>query len=121
MDSLQRELAEAKSRGFDHERQIFGPSDTLSTISGPQSEVNEGSYTNGWKFPRKEHNDMGAGKTFRKLFVADPDGTRKPGLIRSTAIQVDTVIYKNAVKDPQLILSVVIPVYEFKVYGTGER
>lgn len=115
------DIAEAFSEAFDAEREILGPAGSLKLLSGPQHAATEATYTTGWKFPRKEYNDLAAQKQYRKLVVADPDGTRKAKMFAATAIQVGSVIYKNAAKDPSLALSGVVPVYEFKVYGTGER
>lgn len=116
--------AGALSATFDAERQIDGPSGSLKILSGPQHATTEATYTSGWKFPRKEYTEnlgTAGGKLYRKLMVADSDGTRKAKLAAATAIQVGSVIYKQAVKDPSLLLPGVVPVYEFKVYGTGER
>lgn len=115
------DIAAGFSEAFDAEREILGPSGSLKILSGPQHATTEATYTTGWKFPRREYTDLVAQKQFRKLSVADPDGSRQPKLNAATAIQVGSVIYKNAAKDPSLALPGVVPVYEFKVYGTGER
>lgn len=113
--------ARLKSRVFDRQRARSGPSGSLKILSGSQHEIIEATYTAGWRFPRDVYDDLAAGKKFRKLEIADTDGTRKAKLIAMTAIQVDSVIYKNPSKDPNLFFSGGLSVYEFKVSPTGER
>lgn len=115
------DIAAGFAEAFDAEREILGPSGSLKILSGPQHATTEATYTSGWKFPRKEYTELVTGKQFRLLKVADPDGARRAKLKAGTAIQVDTVIYKNASKDPSLDLAGVVPVYEFKIYTTGGR
>lgn len=115
------DIAAGFAEAFDAEREILGPSGSLKILSGPQHATTEDTYATGWKFPRKEYDDLSNGTKYRKLYVADPDGTRKAKLKAMTAIQVDSVIHKNPSKDPHLQLSGGIPVYEFKVSPTGER
>ena len=106
---------------FDTERLLFGPSGSLKILSGAQHETTEATYTTGWKFPRKEYDDLASGTKFRKLYVADPDGSRKANLKAMTAIQVDAVIHSIASKDPHLQQSGGVASYEIKVSPTGEQ
>lgn len=115
------DIAAGYAEAFDAERDILGPSGSLKILSGSQHETTEATYTTGWKFPRKEYDDLATGTKYRKLYVADSDGTRKAKLKAMTALQVDSVIYKNPSKDPQLLHAGGVPVYEFKVSPTGER
>src|SRR5688572_14640419 len=115
------EIAQGFAEAFDSKREIFGPSGSLKILSGPQHATVEATYTTGWELPRKEYDDLALGKKYRKLVVADPDGTRKAKLRVLTAFQVESVIYKNPSKDPHLLQGGGIPVYEFKIYATGER
>jgi hypothetical protein len=115
------DIAEGFAEAFDAEREILGPSGSLKILSGPQHATTEATYTTGWKFPRKEYTELVTGKQFRLLKVADPSGSRRAKLIAGTALQIGSVVYKNAAKDANLNLPGVIPVYEFKIYGTGER
>jgi len=115
------DLATARATIFDEHRAIFGPSGSLKILSGPQHAATEATYTTGWKFPRKEYDDLANGTKYRKLHVADPDGTRKPKLKAMTAIQVDSVIHKIASKDPHLQANGGVPVYEIRVSPTGEQ
>lgn len=117
----QTQIAKGLARAFDRVRGVFGPSGSLKVLSGPQHATTEATYSTGWRFPRDEYDDLPAGKKYRKLSVADPDGSRKAKLIAGTALQIGDLIYKNAVKDESLRLPGVVPVYVFKVYGTGER
>jgi hypothetical protein len=114
------EIATAHAATFDAERSILGPSGSLKILSGPQHATTEATYTTGWNFPRKEYDDLANGQKFRKLYVADVDGTRKAKLKAMTALQVDSVIHSIQSKDPQLQQSGGVPVYEFKVSPTGE-
>lgn len=121
MESVGVDIASALSEVHDELREIFGPSGSLKLLSGPQHATTEATYATGWSFPRKEYDDLALQKKFRKLIVDDPDGTRKAKLKAATAIQVDSVIYKNVSKDPHLNHDGGIPSYEFRVYSTGER
>lgn len=121
MNDVGTEIAQAYGAAFDARRGILGPSGSLKILSGPQHATVEATYITGWEFPRKEYDDLATGKKYRKLKIADTNGARKPKLIAMTAIQIDSVIYKNPSKDPQLQLNGGVPVYEFKVSPTGER
>lgn len=116
------DIAEGFSEAWDAVRELLGPSGSLKILSGSTAPYpTVATYDTGWVLPRKEYNDLATGKKFRKLKIADPDGTRKAELIEMTALQIDSVIYKNPAKDPQLYLSGGVPVYEFKLQPTGER
>ncbi len=119
--SAQEDVTTASIAMFDTLRELRGPSGSLKVLSGPQHATTEATYTDGWDFPRKEHLDVTTNKQYRRLLIADPDGTRKTKLVAATALKVGSVIYKNAAKDPNLALPGIVPVYEFRVYGTGER
>lgn len=115
------DIAAGLAEAYDAERDILGPSGSLKLLSGPQHATTEATYTTGWKFPRKEYDDLANGSKYRKLYVADPDGARKPKLKVMTAIQVENVIHKIASKDPHLQQNGGVPAYEIKVSPTGEQ
>ena len=115
------DIAAGLAEAYDAERGILGPSGSLKVLSGPQHTTTEATYTTGWKFPRREYDDLAKGEKYRKLHVADPDGTRKTKLKAMTAVQVGSVVYKNPSKDPHLFQDGGVPSYEFKVSPTGER
>ena len=119
--SAQDDVTTARIAMFDTLRELRGPSGSLKLLSGPQHATTEATYTTGWDFPRKEHVDVTTNKQYRRLLIADSDGTRKAKLVAATAVRIGSLIYKNSAKDPSLSSPGVVPVYEFKVYGTGER